>query len=261
MPSCSVLSSRYFPGAIAVACALAPTDAAAHAPIPGLMGFYVGMLHPLSTPPQFLALFALGLMLGQQFPRDFLVCWIVFAICCFAGMLLGQTVGMQGTENAWLLAICLIAALLAALLPNGLFLPWLVLTGGAGLLVGVLSTPDPGHWRATLISLVGSFVGANLALLFSTGGVGWLTERFTQHWVRIGFRIIAAWIAAISFLMLALVVSGASDTKQISPSADAQSMILERPLMRPVARAIQAGRLPCGRSLACGPRRDKLRGA
>ena len=244
-----------------MACALAPTDAAAHAPIPGLMGFYVGMLHPLSTPPQLLALLALGLMLGQQFPRDFVVCWIVFAICCFAGMVLGQTVGMQGTEDAWLLAICAIAASLAALLPNGFVLPWLVLAGGCGLLVGIVSTPDPGHWRPTLITLAGSFVGANLALLFSTGGVGWLTEHFSQPWVRIGLRIIAAWIAAISFLMLALVVSGASDTKQISPSEDAQSMILERPLMRPVARAIQAGRLLCGRSLACGPRRDKLRGA
>ncbi len=195
------------------------------------MGLYVGMLHPLSTPPQLLALLALGLMLGQQFPRDFLACWIVFAICCFAGMFLGQTVGIQGTENAWLLAICAIAASLAALLPIGLFLPWLVLAGGGGLLVGVVSTPDPGPWRETIISLAGSFVGANLALLFSTGGVGWLTERFTQPWVRIGLRIIAAWISAISFLMLALVVSGAPNSKQNSPSAGAQSMVLESPLI------------------------------
>ena len=175
------------------------------------MGFYVGMLHPLSTPPQILALLAIGLMLGQNFPRDFLVCWMVFAICCVAGMLLGQTVGMRGAENAWLLAVSVIAASLAALLPNGLLVPWLVLAGISGLLLGILSTPDPGHWRATLISLLGSFVGANLVLLYSSGGIGWLKERFKQPWIRVGLRVIAAWIAAISILMLALDIAGAPE--------------------------------------------------
>jgi hypothetical protein len=51
-------------GVLGSACS--PDIAFAHGrPVPGLEGVYLGMAHPLSTPPQLLALLALGLLLGQ----------------------------------------------------------------------------------------------------------------------------------------------------------------------------------------------------
>lgn len=176
-------------------------------------GFYVGLLHPLSTPPQLLALLAIGLMLGQRFPLDFKRCWTVFAAFNLGGIVLGQLGILEGMVDAGLLTISLIAASLAALLPHGVMAACILLVGCGGLLLGVVSTPEPGPLQATVITLVGCFVGANLALLYASGGFGWLKERFAQPWARIGLRILAAWIAAISCLMLALVVSSSQEEK------------------------------------------------
>ena len=51
------------------------------------------------------------------------------------------------------------------------------------------------------------FVGANLALIYATGGIGWLQERFTQQWVQIALRVLAAWVAAISVLAALLALA------------------------------------------------------
>ena len=70
--------------------------------------------------------------------------------------------------------------------------------------MGIVSTPDPGPLGAMIITIAGTYVGANLALFYATGGIGWLRDRFNKPWALIGLRIIAAWIATISCLMLAL---------------------------------------------------------
>jgi F0F1-type ATP synthase assembly protein I len=55
-----------------------------------------------------------------------------------------------------------------------------------------------------ITTITGTYVGANLAFFYASGGIGWLRDRFDKPWALIGLRIIAAWIAAISCLMLAL---------------------------------------------------------
>jgi len=55
-----------------------------------------------------------------------------------------------------------------------------------------------------IITITGAYIGANLALFYASGGIGWLRDRFNKPWAVIGFRIIAAWVAAISCLMFAL---------------------------------------------------------
>ena len=57
---------------------------------------------------------------------------------------------------------------------------------------------------ATIVTLVGSYVGANLAISYIALGVGWISERYSWNGLQIGFRIVAAWIAAISVIILAL---------------------------------------------------------
>lgn len=82
------------------------------------------------------------------------------------------------------------------------------LASAGGLFIGLVSTPDPGPRAATLITVAGSFVSANLTLFHVSGAVGLLRERFTQHWVAVGLRVAAAWIAAVAVLMGALAFAG-----------------------------------------------------
>jgi len=65
-------------------------------------------------------------------------------------------------------------------------------------------TPDPGPPGAMIITISGTYIGANLALFYASGGIGWLRDRFNKPWAVNGLRVIAAWIATISCLMLAL---------------------------------------------------------
>ena len=193
---------RRWIGAAAVV-GLGPGPAAAHGPIDGIEGFYVGFLHPVSTPPQLLALLALGLLLVHGWP-DRAGRWLG----AFVGALaVGMAAGQAGLDPAplppVLLAVAVAVAALAALAPAAPGWTRLVAAAATGLLVGVVSTPDPGPMRATLITLAGSFVGANLATVYATGAAGWLRERFPRPWVHIGQRVLSAWVAAIAALMLA----------------------------------------------------------
>ena len=169
-----------------------------------MSGFYVGLLHPLSMPSQLLALLALGVMLGLRWPEWLKIPWLVFAVSAFLGICLGQLGVMSAWAAPMLLMIAIVAAMLSALYPTGSYLLFVLLSCFGGLLLGLLSTPEPASLRATIISLLGSFVGVNIILLYVSGGVGWLRERFNQRWVAIGLRIAAAWIAAISVLMASL---------------------------------------------------------
>lgn len=179
----------------------------AHSPLPGIEGFYIGLLHPVSTPSQLLALLGLGAMLGMTWPDGFTRPWIAFVSGLVLGIGGGQIFGVWDVLPVILLTMALIAAGLAALLPGQMRTLEAGVTGLAGLLIGLLSTPDPGPATDTAITLAGSFAGANLALLYVSGATGWLRERYDQPWMMIGLRIVAAWIAAIAMLMGALSIA------------------------------------------------------
>jgi hypothetical protein len=61
--------------------------------------------------------------------------------------------------------------------------------------------------RNMIITLFGSFVGANLLLVYVGGGLNWFRNRFSGGWINIASRIAAAWIATISVSMAALILS------------------------------------------------------
>lgn len=198
------LSDQRATGALALIIALLPDPAAAHAPIPGWEGFYVGLLHPVTSPGQVAALIALGLVFGQRWPGRFGLAWAMLTVACLIGILLGQMGLPIETADLGLLALAVVTGTLAALWPAAPLVLGVAAAAVAGILIGLASTPDPGALRATVITLAGSLVGAVLALLYAAGGFGWLHERATMAWARIGFRITAAWTAAIAALLLAL---------------------------------------------------------
>lgn len=200
-------SERLAAVGLGLAAACLPGRALAHSPFAGIEGFYVGLLHPLSTPGQLLALLALGVMLGWCWRERFAAAWTVFAGAVLLGIVLGQLDIGPGHEEPFLLLIGVVAATLSALHPGGFFPAIMILVGLGGLLIGLVSTPDPGPLRATVITLAGSFVGANLVLFYVSGAVGALRERFTRHWLAVGLRVVAAWIAAIAVLMGSLTLA------------------------------------------------------
>jgi hydrogenase/urease accessory protein HupE len=208
--SSSALRRSYAFRALVLAGACSPDLAFAHGrPIPGLEGFYTGMVHPLSTPPQLLALLALGLLLGQGWPQTFIIAWRAFAVSVIGGLILGAAGYGDSVGERALIAIALAGSLLAAIAPAWVIIPGTLLASAGGLFLGMVSTPEPGALGATIITITGTYIGANLALFYASGGIGWLRTRFNKPWAVIGFRIIAAWVAAISCLMFALnVVSG-----------------------------------------------------
>jgi uncharacterized RDD family membrane protein YckC len=146
-------------------------------------------------------------MLGFRWPQWFAWSWLSFAASCLLGIFLGQLGFTPTWSEVALLTIATMASVLAALYPSGFLLVFLSFSGVCGFLIGVLSTPDPGPLSDTIITLSGSFVGANLALIYAVGGIGWLHERYSQQWVRIGLRVVAAWIAAISVLSALLALA------------------------------------------------------
>ena len=141
-----------------------------HAPIEGIEGFYIGLVHPLTSPAQVLTLVALGLVFGQRWPHHVGIAPALFAGGCFGGIVLGQTGVPFETAETILLALALLAGALAALWPSSPVAPGLLAAGCAGLLIGLASTPDPGPFSFTAITLAGSFVGATVLLLYSAGG-------------------------------------------------------------------------------------------
>ena len=56
---------------------------------------------------------------------------------------------------------------------------------------------------------MGSVIGANFALIYVSGGIGALREKFTAPWILIAVRIVAAWIGALSIMMAALTAAHA----------------------------------------------------
>ncbi|MEM7251952.1 MAG: HupE/UreJ family protein [Pseudomonadota bacterium] len=195
--------------AVAALGAAAPSVVFAHAPVEGVEGFYVGIVHPLSTPDQLLALLGLGVMLGLRWPAGFGRIWAVFLLAMLAGVAWGQLSGLPLWASTALLLVAIVTTTLAALLPAGIQAASLALAGLVGGLIGVLSTPEPGPLPATIFTIAGSVVGANLALFYVSAGIGALRRKFDQPWFLIGVRVLAAWIGAVSIILIALATAQA----------------------------------------------------
>ncbi len=192
---------RRFGWLVAIAAA---GPAQAHAPIAGIEGFYIGLLHPFSTPAQALVLIGLGLLipgLAAETSR-----WPLgsFLVCVLFGVFLGSA---AWDLDAMLFALAATACALAALFPGRLSVFAIALAALGGFLIGAVSIPDAGPARDRIITMSGSVVGANLGLLYIFGFAYVVRERYTWPWVAIAFRVAAAWLGAIALLMLALGVA------------------------------------------------------
>ncbi|MDJ0991994.1 MAG: HupE/UreJ family protein [Dinoroseobacter sp.] len=180
---------------------IAASPACAHSPVPGLEGFYTGMLHPFSTPSQLLVMVGLGLLVGAFAVKSarWLLCG--FLVGTFAGLLMGPLIP---DIDPIMFALAFAACCLVALIPGRLMLIAIALAITGGYLIGEASIPDEGPTRDRLFTMSGSIVGANVGLLYLFSIVDFVRSRCVWPWVGVAFRVIAAWLGAISLMMLAL---------------------------------------------------------
>lgn len=143
-------------------------------------------------------------MLGLLFPRHMPLAWGTFALAVLGGIAVGAAGATPLYGDGVLLATAVIGSVSAALVPNSHGALRLAVCVGCGAGLGIASMPDPGPMRATIITLSGSVVGMNIAVLYLAGGLGWLREKVRAPVGTLGLRVLAAWIAAVALLMGAL---------------------------------------------------------
>lgn len=183
--------------------AVLPAPAFAHGTVPGIQGFYTGVLHPFSTSAQVLLLPLLALLIGGLAFRWMSRALGVFATGTLLGVLAGLLTGILPDDTA-LFAVAICAGALAALTPGRLPALTLLPAAFGGVLIGMESVPDPGPLGARIVMITGALLGANIAVFYMSMGVNGALVKFDRPWVRIGFRIGAAWLTAISMVMLAM---------------------------------------------------------
>ena len=162
-----------------------------------MSGFAGGLLHPLAVPAHALALLSLGLLIGQQGAGRMLVPVTGFAVGMAAGLAaIVLAVRQTSAADVALTATALAAALVVLARPVPGF-ACAVLAAVAGFALGLDSPPQA---ISIALKLIGTGLGACLALAMVAAG----TALFTRAWQRIGVRIVGSWIAASAILVLAL---------------------------------------------------------
>jgi hydrogenase/urease accessory protein HupE len=182
---------------------LVPEFAFAHGPIKGIGNFYNGILHPVFVPAHMLLLTAMGLLIGQKGIEKNLSALASFALGAFIGLSLAWfSFGFD--METYLLCGALVLGILVAL--ELTISPALValLAFFTGLFIGMDSTQETLTGRDKATALFGTGIGLYVLQLYPMG----LAEYFSKKpWQKIGIRVIGSWITAISFLVLALLIS------------------------------------------------------
>jgi urease accessory protein len=175
-------------------------QASAQVPIEGLGGFYDGLLHPLFTPTHALALLGLGLLIGQQSPGKRALPQALFAAALVAG-LIALALAVGETQASLVL---LGGAAVSGVLVAAAWRPPLLLLGplaaAIGASIGLDSPPEVISLQEAVLMLIGTGLGATIALALVVAGAA----RMTRHWQQIGLRVLGSWTAASAFLAIAV---------------------------------------------------------
>jgi urease accessory protein len=187
--------------------ALLPLAARAHAPIPGIEGFYAGLAHPLREPATLLTLLAVALLLARLPPAAWRRGWVALAAGAAVGAAAGFLLAPRPAFALALLGAGLLAALLGTLPRPVPGLRPLAALCGAGL--GVALVPDPGATADRLVTLAGALVTVAAAPVFAYGALSALAARLPGAAGRVLPRILQAWIAAVALLLGAFLLAAA----------------------------------------------------
>jgi urease accessory protein len=168
--------------------------------IEGLGGFYGGLLHPVLTPTHALALLGLGLLIGQQPADKRTLPQLLFAPALAAALLaLALAVGETPAGAVLLACVAISGALVAAAFRLSLYVlgPLAVVTGAA---IGLDSPPEVVSYQDAVVMLIGTGLGASIALGLVVEGA----SRMARDWQLIGVRVLGSWTAASALLAIAV---------------------------------------------------------
>ncbi len=201
------MTGRPFGGATAALAPLLalcwPAPAAAH-PMPGVGDFYAGMLHPLTAVELALPLVALSLLAGQQ-DRDTAIRLIATVPLALG---LGAVLGLVTPAPAGLLqanvGAMVVLGVLVAAAPALPAYAALALAAVPAATVGLANGAELGGQLSPARFVPGL---ALAGFLLVTYGVG-CARRLRAPWMRMGFRVIGSWIAAVGILTLGLEPAG-----------------------------------------------------
>ena len=164
------------------------------------MAFLGGLLHPVLTPSHALALLGLGLLIGQQPADKRPLPLMLFVLALAAGLLvLAFAVGETPAGDVLLAAVAISGVLVAAAfrLPILLLGPLAAVVGAA---IGLDSPPDVVSLREAVRMLIGTGIGASIALTLVIAGAA----RMARDWQQIGVRVLGSWTAASALLAIAV---------------------------------------------------------
>jgi urease accessory protein len=164
------------------------------------VAFLAGLLHPVLTPSHALALVGLGLLIGQQPADKRLLPQMVFASALAAALLaLALAVGETPAGAVLLAGVAISGAQVAAAIrPRPLVL--LPLAAVMGAAIGLDSPPEVISYQDAVIMLIGTGLGAPIALAFLIE----IAARMARDWQLIGVRVLGSWTAASALLAIAV---------------------------------------------------------
>ncbi len=184
----------------------APGTALAHTSVEGIGSFYNGLLHPIVVPAHLLLLISVGLFLGQQGPRRVELALITYLVGTVIGLIAAWFSMGSGLE-IFILSLSAILGLLVALSLKVLVPLCAVIALLAGFILGMDSPQEELMGSQKLVTLVGTGISIILLAIYPMA----LANAFNKkNWQTIGIRIVGSWIAACSFLVLALKIAGSN---------------------------------------------------
>ena len=178
---------------------MATSPAWAHAPIMGIGGVFGGVLHALLIPEHGMSLVALGVFLGRQQSATRRWEVMTFAVALTCGLVLIALVGEAAFAADCLLAATAVLGLLIATNWTPPLLGWL-LAAVIGLALALDSPPEVGSTEEAVRMLIGSGLGAAIALALLAESAVW----FRGTGPLIATRVLGSWITAIAILVLSL---------------------------------------------------------
>ncbi len=193
-------------GAAALTLTLSAASAQAHSPMPGIEGFYVGFLHPLTEPAQLMLLVALGVLVGARARAVRGRSMALLALGAGLGLALGGIAGASADRAPWLAGMVMVLASVALYPRNCPGWLGMTLAAAAGLMLGLACVPDPGRWRDVTVTAVGSWCGISYFALLTVGATIELLRRWPGIATRVGVQVAAAWLIAMASLYLAVLV-------------------------------------------------------
>jgi hypothetical protein len=189
--------------------ALQPVAAQAHAFTAGAdlyRQFVEGSTVPLVTAPILMLLLPLGLLAGLWRQNGMVLIWPGFAL----GLLAGIPAAPLASPGIALAAsgVGIVLAVLAALAVPLTLWPARGLATLAGLTASMVSLEGHGWGELPVLIHLGILFGAHLVVMVPAALVASSLDHWNDRpWLRIGWRILASWSAAISVLLLAFALA------------------------------------------------------